>query len=683
LAVKSGEFDAIMIVDIENHSTEKITLGLDGIYSVDWSADGTQLAFVGVHAPQSDIFTYTFATKALKNLTNDLFSDFDPVFSRDGSTVFFVSDRDSCTSPEQVPAGFRMNHLTHRHVDIYSISLKTGLMKRITNLPASDQTSPVVAPDGKKLLFISDKCGINNIYSLDLSTGTMLPITNSISGLYQLSINRDGSKLVFSSLNEAGFDIYLLLRPFDRRLTVTELESTEYVKQMLSLPRAEKPRELFAEGLSDSSRIRRSVVIASDTAVGEVHERANTRGDYSSYVFTAEAIRDTNNAVAPIKQTEVVDNRDAEGNFVPRRYKLNFSPDLVYGAANYSTFYGLEGSTLMAFSDMLGDHQIIFQTNLLLDLKNSDYALSYFYLPGRIDYGLNGFHSARFIYVGDTLYRFRTWGVGGVASFPIDRFNRFDLSMTWLNLSKDDLDDPANNSKTRSFVLPTLTYVRDNSIWQGGWFAPNNGSRFFGTVYGTPKIGSSGLEMLSAIGDYRTYMKIARDFLFAFRLSGGASIGKNAQQFFIGGTEGWINRSFERGDIPIENAEDFIFLTPILPLRGYNYNSMRGTHFSAVNMELRFPLVRYLILGIPIGFQNILGTAFFDMGTAWSDSRTWKGLGTNSKGETVTQDLLMSTGLGTRLVFFGFPLRVDVAWKFRWGGGFSPPIYLVSLGADF
>ena len=37
----------------------------------------------------------------------------------------------------------------------------------------------------------------------------------------------------------------------------------------------------------------------------------------------------------------------------------------------------------MAFSDLLGDHQIIFVTNLLLDLKNSDYGLQYFYLPER------------------------------------------------------------------------------------------------------------------------------------------------------------------------------------------------------------------------------------------------------------------------------------------------------------
>ena len=36
------------------------------------------------------------------------------------------------------------------------------------------------------------------------------------------------------------------------------------------------------------------------------------------------------------------------------------------------------------FSDMLGNHRILAATNLLVDLRNSDYLLSYEYLPNRI-----------------------------------------------------------------------------------------------------------------------------------------------------------------------------------------------------------------------------------------------------------------------------------------------------------
>ncbi len=683
LAVKAGERDAVMIVDVEDGDSEKLTFDLDGIYSVDWSADGNQLAFVGVRMPQSDIYVYNLKDRSLKNVTSDIFSDGDPTFAPDGKTIYFTSDRLQYVSSDMLPPDFRMSDFDMGPNDLYAVDVATGRITRLTDAPMSDESSPVPSPDGKQVLFISDRNGINNMYVLTLESGTIVPITNSISGVYQLSTSRDGSKVAFASLNEAGFDIFLLLRPFERRLSVTELEPTEYVKRLLSLPVAEKPREIYTAASAESTAVQSDIIIVADTTIAESHDRSTRRGDYTRYVFSPEAMRDTNDAVPPIAQVELVNTRDADGNYVPRKYKLNFTPDLVYGTASYNTFFGLEGTTLMAFSDMLGDHQIIFQTNLLLDLKNSDYALSYFYLPGRIDWGFNGFHSARFLFIGDTLYRFRIWGAGAIASYPIDRFNRLDLSVSWLNLTREDLDNPTNAAQDRSFLLPSLTYVRDNSIWQGGWFAPNNGSRFYGTLYGTPKMGSNGLEMLSAIGDYRQYLKVAKDFLFAYRLTAGASIGDNAQRFFIGGTEGWINRIFERGDIPIENAEDFVFLTPVFPLRGYNYNSQNGTHFAAVNMEFRFPLVRYLILGLPIGFQNILGTAFFDAGTAWTDAGKWKAFGIDPDGSTITKDLLMSTGLGTRLIFFGFPLRMDIAWQFRWGGGFSKPIYYFSLGGDF
>jgi hypothetical protein len=439
---------------------------------------------------------------------------------------------------------------------------------------------------------------------------------------------------------------------------------------------------------SDTVLVRNNIIVMSDTASESSRYQTNTKVDLKNYVFTQETMRDTLSAPRPAARFDVVNNRDAEGNYVPRKYKLNFTPDLVYGTAAYNTFYGIEGTTLMAFSDMLGDHQIIFQTNLLLDLKNSDYGLSYYYLPGRIDYGFQGFHSARFLYLYDQwgnifLYRFRTWALGVVASYPIDRFNRLDLSANWLNLSRDNLDDPTEPPQRRSFILPLLSYVRDNSLWQGGWFGPNNGSRFNLTFYGSAKFNDESLDLQTLTFDYRDYNKVLHDFVFVYRFAGGISNGKDRQSFFIGGTEGWINRRFDQGgNVPIVNVEDYAFLTPVLPVRGYNYNALNGTRFGIANFELRFPLVRYFILGaLPIGFQNILGAAFVDVGSAWRNTKTWRAF-QSVDGETVTKDLLIGTGFGGRLVFMGFPLRIDVAWRFT-GSGFSSPIYYFSLGPEF
>lgn len=688
LTTKAGEHDAIFVVDVNSGDTEKLVFDLDAIFSVDWSRDGGKIAFVGIKAPQSDIYYYDLESKTLTNLTNDVFSDSDPMFSPDGSTIYFSSDRRDFLSPNRVPANFKMHKVDYSQLDLYGMDVATRLIKRITDDQHSDETSPVVSPDGKKLLYISDRNGINNIYEHDLEAGTDRPITNSLSGIYQLSVSYDGTKLVFSSLNQAGFDIFMMRTPFERKLSVAGLEATEYFKRKLQLPRDEKPREVLASTVaSDTIAISENIVVVPDTSSEGSHYASAGRVDLKGYIFSSEAMRDTVAVPRATPRFDIADNRDDEGHYIPRKYKLNFTPDLVYGTAAYNTFYGVEGTTLMAFSDMMGDHQIIFQTNLLLDLKNSDYGLTYLYLPDRIDYGFQGFHSARFLYLSDGfggayLYRFRTWAIGVIGSYPIDRFNRLDVALNWLNLSRDNLDFPFEKPQRRSLLMPTISYVNDNSLWQGGWFAPNNGSRFNLTFYGTPKFGSESLDLYTLTLDYRKYVKFGQEYVFVYRFAGGISNGADRQNFFIGGTDGWMNRRFDGGSIPIVNVEDYAFLTPVLPVRGYNYNARSGTRFGVANLELRFPLVRYFILGaLPIGFQNILGAAFIDVGSAWTHTKSWQPFHRTEAGVR-NKDLLVGTGLGSRLVFMGFPLRIDVAWNFN-GSSFSQPIYYFSLGPEF
>lgn len=98
-------------------------------------------------------------------------------------------------------------------------------------------------------------------------------------------------------------------------------------------------------------------------------------------------------------------------------------------------------------------------------------------------------------------------------------------------------------------------------------------------------------------------------------------MGNNPQRFFIGGTENWINRDWSTGRLPMDSPSDFVFLSTALPMRGYNYAEAIGTKYGLVNVELRFPFIRYLITGgLPLFFSNIMGTIFFDAGATWSDN---------------------------------------------------------------
>jgi outer membrane protein assembly factor BamA len=347
--------------------------------------------------------------------------------------------------------------------------------------------------------------------------------------------------------------------------------------------------------------------------------------------------------------------------------------------------YGLLGTTVISFSDVLGNHRIIGVTSLQIDLKNSDYGLAYQYLPERVNYSVEAFHTARFVFLtrgfGTNLFRFRNYGAVVSMSYPLNRFYRLDGGLSWLNVSSENLDNPLEETDRASYILPNMSFVHDNVLW--GYTSPVEGSRYRFDVFGNPGISERKLSFYSVLGDYRKYLRFWTEYSFAFRLSGGYSGGANPQRFFIGGIENWINRDFATTDIPLESASDFAFLTAALPPRGFDYAERIGTRYALMNLELRFPLIRYLVTGaLPILFSNIHGVAFLDMGAAWNESDNLRFFQRNAFNQVVTRDLLMGTGVGARIFFLYFLLRFDVAWAYN-VDSFSEPKFYISLGADF
>ncbi|HSG27821.1 MAG TPA: hypothetical protein VLA34_05020, partial [Candidatus Krumholzibacterium sp.] len=340
---------------------------------------------------------------------------------------------------------------------------------------------------------------------------------------YQLSLSNNGEKLVFSSLHDGGFDLFLLRQPIDRALDVAELEKTAFFSAVYDT--AAPPRLRIRP---DTVNIGADLVLKTST---EATDRKEPDGGLNlrNYVFRKD-FQDT--LMAPPDSTpfpEVTGNVDEEGNYLVNKYRLNFSPDIIYGNAGYNTFYGVEGSTIMAFSDMLGDHQIYLITNLLFDLKNSDYALAYLYLPKRIDYGIQAFHSARAVILqseyGETFNRFRNYGVGLFALYPLTKFTRFDFGLSWLNVTRENLDLPFEPTDRSMVVLPSVGYVHDTSIW--GLIAPANGERFNVSVMASPKISDNAPTFYGFQADFRRYFRLGENYTFALRLAGGGSFGEN------------------------------------------------------------------------------------------------------------------------------------------------------------
>jgi len=700
LSSKAGASDAIFIIDVKTGKHQKLDFKLDGIFSVDWSPDGNKLAFVGLYKHQSDIYVYDIKTKELVNLTNDIFSDSDPQFSSDGKSIFFSSDRGDYTDLASREYFFDIINHNYHQLDLYRIEIDTRQIQRITDLPNSNETSVVASRDGKYLYFVSDVNGINNVYVKDISNvnfnedysiliksdDDLKPITNSLNGIYQISLSNDGKRLAFSSMFKAAYNIFVMTNPIDQMIDFSRLPLTKFIQSKIatSKQKEKEPEQVdvvksdkIEVAYSDSVLIRTGNIVDTSNTFSEI-----ARQNFTNYIFNEKFI----SKEPPISDTSLFsfDRKDSLGNFIINKYKINFSPDIVYANAGFSTFYGLLGTTILAFSDMMGDHQIVGITSLNVDLKNSDYGLAYFYLPERTDFSFQAFHTARFLIQERNrfyyLYRYRNYGTYFSASYPIDKFYRVEGGFSWLNVRRDNLDIYEEPPQLLSLLIPSASFVHDNSLWE--YTAPSRGTRYNFTIFGVPPLKKNSFSFGTVSGDYRTYFKFWKEYSLTVRLAGGISFGRNPQKFMLGGTDNWINYQFEENRIPIESAEDFLFLTPVLPLRGYNYAQKLGTKYALMNLEFHFPLIKLLLTSpLPLLFQNIRGVAFLDIGSAWTRNSDFRGTIRDVYGNVYTKDLLIGTGLGTRIFLFGFLLKFDFAWNYNLMN-FSDTKFYLSIGTD-
>jgi len=693
VAAKRNGSDVIYVYDVAEDDVSILPLRFSALGTVNWAPDNNTLVFAGQSSSQSDIYTYDIAKDKLENITNDIFSDSDPSFSPDGKTIYFASDRGSFTDPNSIPSNFVMYDHNYSQTDLYAVTVADKKMERLTDLPHSDETSPVVSADGKEVIFVSDMNGINNIYRkkivLEASDSVKsvvdlpgIPITNSLNGLYQPTLSKDGKKLAFSAMYQSAYNIFLMNNPYEVTLDKKSLPLTKYMESIV-FGKKDTVETAETEIKKDSTQNHESSL---PLATGTFIDSTSSKKDYSNYIFgKSDYFSYDSTQTKNDEQFNPKANLDAEGNYKVNRYKVTFSPDIIYANAGFSSLYGLLGTTVISFSDVLGNHRLIGQTSLQIDLKNSDYGLAYYYLPKQIDYGIEGFHTARFVYLqrgpNINLFRFRNYGASFSMSYPFNRYFRLDGGLSFLNVSSENLDDPYEKSRKASFLIPALSFVHDNTMF--GYTAPIDGTRYRFDVFGNPLLHAKEYGFYSMLGDYRNYTKFWTDYSFAFRLSGGVSNGKSPQRFFLGGIENWINRQFATGEIPLNSPSDFAFLTAALPMRGYNYAQQIGTRYGLLNAEFRFPFIRYLVTGaLPIMFRNILGSVFFDAGSAWNNSHSLQLFSKDVQGRTISKDLLMGTGFGMRFYLFYFLLRVDCAWAYN-AQSFSTPIWYFSLGGDF
>lgn len=666
---KSGPRDAISIVDIKTGKIKQRKVDLDDTYRTAWSPDGDKIAFVGHKHQQSDIYILNLRNEELTRLTNDIFTDAYPSWSADSRKIFFVSDRGNYLDSAQVPPDFRMSSYNYEQQDIYAIDIATQKIERITDTPW-DEASPLLSPDGTTIAYLSDKNGISNIYLLKLESGETYPITNIISGIENISWDRNADKLVFGCFYHGGYDVYVMFDPLSK--PAIELTDTRFVQEMHRdhLPvyaRDWKPEQ------SSSISVRKQKI------------RGANALDFSDYMFESSTPFENKKRKKPFTLAENT-FRDEDGNYRVRKYRFKFSPDIITGGPGYDVFFGFSGYTALALSDLLGDHKVELNVNLVSDLKNSGVSLNYLNLRRRINWGLGAYYQAwNFQNAGSISQQYRNYGLNFLLSLPFSKFNRMDFNLNWYNVDLEypNLSKPGQRVTT---LLPSLTYVHDTAL--RGYTGPMDGSRYSLSLLVSPKYTEESYDFQSVAIDYRKYFKLSREYNFAFRLSSGASFGNHPERYFLGGVDNWINYKSTNGGLKTSSIGDLFFSRFITPLRGAYFYESEGDRYLLGNFEFRFPLIQFLGLGVPpVRIFNIRGTMFYDIGTAYFGdgnglfTSKWRATEINADGKRQFKSIISGYGFGARIRLLYFLMRIDVAWRYDLAGS-SKPVWYFSLGGD-
>ncbi|MDP9347762.1 MAG: BamA/TamA family outer membrane protein [Gemmatimonadota bacterium] len=642
-AQREGQ-DQLVILDVQRANVVRETRipNVSEIANPTWSPDGRTIVFTGVEGGIGDLYAYDLQSNQTRRLTNDPNANFHPSFSPDGRTVAFVTED---------LGGDNLGTLQYGGYRIALMDFATGAVRQLPRMEG-DNINPQWTTDGAGIYFVSNRTGIPNVYRQEIATGNLFQITRiftGVSGFTQISpvisSARATNRVVFTALERGEYNIYALNTPQELAGTPVPATQTAAVPLPAVLPPHPRPTEPV---------FNRVAALLADPGRGL--PAANVDETWPVVPYTA-------------------------------RLSLDYLGQPQVGVSTGGAFSrgGLYGGIQGLWSDVLGYHTVYGAVQAQGQLDEVGFATIYLNRQQRWNWGAAA-QRIPLVYpyyqegqdrADPSIYRqqlvrarFFDTSLQGLLQYPFSQVRRMEFSGGARRIAQDfqifeqsfqlnaagqivgQFQPERRNEEGESynFVEGSAAYVYDNSLV--GFTSPFAGQRYRFEL--SPTFGQ--IQYTQALADYRRYFFL-RPFTVAVRGLHFGRYGRDAE----GDGEG--NRLFSP-----------IYLGLPQLMRGYGYgdvynqceasrfqgnecgvlSTLIGSRIAVANAELRFPLIRQLVVGTSIPFPPIEGIAFFDAGVAWQQGTEpvfQRGI---QAGNLAERGIVTSGGVGARVNLLGY-----------------------------
>jgi hypothetical protein len=691
--------------------------------------DNNGIILSAIRKSQTDLYYFTIKGSRLRNLTNDVWDDVQPAFVTGGQKrgIMFLSNRPKPNM--DVPS--EVNELPTGPMNVYFYSTKTKSPKlfQCSNADSNTIVTQPIQYGPDNFAYIADEKGVRNKYVVvfgrnqrNQDSAYWVPVTNLSHSLNSHQYNPAGD-LVADVIQQDGFyNVYI--KPLEipgknkPAAIVQKAILVEEKKDKIGIQQVEEKSKKGSKKLSGIN-VNNSTGIKLESGTAFQSEFANRP---STEPIASQEKIPTN--------TEMIEEEDESGvdsTFIkmkPRPYRVGFKPNSFsvsldnnilftrYQAAgqngNQFSNPSLGGLITFSMDDMFEDYRFVGGFRLPFGNNGSTYFFQFENVKRRLDWNVAFMRNAntqqynlQFV---DTATRsaFNTLGIGkttttlvqGNFSYPLDRLRSLRLQLGLrqdvLNFKSIDTFTLIVPSDKKYWTMSRLEYVYDNTKF----ITTNirNGSRY--KVFGEymSQMNDQGGSVYNIGFDFRSYQKLYKNLIWAFRAAAAHSGGKQKILYFLGGVDNWINYQQASPAAPV-NQESYGFQTLGNTLRGYKQNARNGNSYAVFNSEFRFPILTTLIRR-PIQskvLRSLQMVGFTDLGLAWNG--LFPNDATMSKSQFLSQapvsvlvnvpnaqGVAIGYGVGMRMALSGYQFRVDAAWNKE---GIKTPIIYLSLGTDF